>query len=77
MTELQTKIDAAFEDRALLQQDDYREAVLTAVEMLDKGEARIAEDAVDVAPLIDDVVDDPGRRRRQDHRRIRGFLRCP
>jgi 2,3,4,5-tetrahydropyridine-2-carboxylate N-succinyltransferase len=43
MTDLDKKIDEAFANRELLKQDDYRDAVLTAVEMLDKGEARVAE----------------------------------
>ena len=36
-------IEAAFEDRSLLGQDATRAAVVQAVEMLDKGEARVAE----------------------------------
>lgn len=43
MDQIKTKIEAAFEDRALLSQDEYRKAVLQAVEMLDHGEARVAE----------------------------------
>ncbi len=43
MTDLQEKIEAAFDDRSLLAQKPYEEAVLAAVEMLDKGEARVAE----------------------------------
>ncbi len=47
MTTLQEQIEAAFEDRALLQEDDHRQAVLNAVEMLDKGEARVGEPGAD------------------------------
>ena len=43
MSDLQQKIEAAFDDRELLKQADYEQAVLAAVEMLDKGEARVAE----------------------------------
>lgn len=41
--DLQKKIEAAFEDRSLLKQDTYEKAVLAAVEMLDKGQVRVAE----------------------------------
>ena len=43
MTDLQQKIEAAFDDRTLLGQKPYEDAVLAAVEMLDKGEVRVAE----------------------------------
>lgn len=43
MTDLETKIEEAFANRELLQKDEFRDAVLAAVEMLDKGEARVAE----------------------------------
>ncbi|MHC4854488.1 MAG: 2,3,4,5-tetrahydropyridine-2,6-dicarboxylate N-succinyltransferase, partial [Planctomycetota bacterium] len=43
MTDLQNKIEAAFDDRTLLQQKPYEDAVLAAVEMLDKGKVRVAE----------------------------------
>jgi 2,3,4,5-tetrahydropyridine-2-carboxylate N-succinyltransferase len=41
-TELQKKIDAAFEDRALLEQPDYRQAVEQVLELLDCGKVRSA-----------------------------------
>ncbi|MCB9871904.1 MAG: 2,3,4,5-tetrahydropyridine-2,6-dicarboxylate N-succinyltransferase [Planctomycetes bacterium] len=43
MQQLEQDIDRAFTDRALLQQQHYRDAVLAAVAMLDSGEARVAE----------------------------------
>jgi 2,3,4,5-tetrahydropyridine-2,6-dicarboxylate N-succinyltransferase len=39
---LQPLIEAAFQDRSLLQQADHREAVLTTLEALDKGRLRVA-----------------------------------
>jgi 2,3,4,5-tetrahydropyridine-2-carboxylate N-succinyltransferase len=43
MRDLQTRIEAAFDDRALLQTEAHRAAVLEAVRLLDQGEARVAE----------------------------------
>jgi 2,3,4,5-tetrahydropyridine-2,6-dicarboxylate N-succinyltransferase len=39
---LQPLIEAAFQDRSLLQQQDHREAVLETLEALDKGRLRVA-----------------------------------
>ncbi len=44
MTELQDKIEAAFADRSLLADSEYSAAVEQALELLDRGEARIAEE---------------------------------
>ncbi len=41
--ELKNKIEAAFADRALLQQESYEQAVRQAVFLLDQGEVRVAE----------------------------------
>jgi len=43
MHPLEARIEAAFADRALLQDDAHRQAVLDAVDLLDRGEARVAE----------------------------------
>lgn len=43
MDQIKTKIEEAFANRALLQETEYRDAVLQAVQMLDQGEARVAE----------------------------------
>jgi 2,3,4,5-tetrahydropyridine-2-carboxylate N-succinyltransferase len=40
---LKTRIEAAYADRALLAQDQYRDAVLEVLEHLDKGRLRVAE----------------------------------
>jgi 2,3,4,5-tetrahydropyridine-2-carboxylate N-succinyltransferase len=40
---LRPRIEAAFADRKLLEQPEHRQAVLDAIEELDKGRARIAE----------------------------------
>ena len=37
------KIEEAFENRDLIQQDEYRETVLEVIDALDKGELRVAE----------------------------------
>ena len=50
MERLKQTIEAAFEDRNLLREEATRAAVAQAVEMLDKGEARVAE------PVADDWV---------------------
>ncbi len=42
LASLQTRVSAAFADRALLQDEAHREAVLTVIERLDKGEVRVA-----------------------------------
>jgi 2,3,4,5-tetrahydropyridine-2-carboxylate N-succinyltransferase len=44
MSELQSKIEAAFSDRSLLEKPEYSRAVEEALELLDRGEARIAEE---------------------------------
>ncbi|MCC6672368.1 MAG: 2,3,4,5-tetrahydropyridine-2,6-dicarboxylate N-succinyltransferase [Planctomycetes bacterium] len=41
--ELRARIEAAFADRALLQQPPYKSAVLRAVDLLDAGTLRVAE----------------------------------
>ncbi len=41
--ELQTAIEAAFENRELLKEASYQDAVRQAVDMLDRGEGRVAE----------------------------------
>lgn len=43
MDQIKNKIEEAYENRSLLTQSDYRNAVLQAVDMLDQGEARVAE----------------------------------
>lgn len=43
MTELETLITRAFEDRQRLQEPQYREAVLGVLEALDQGRLRVAE----------------------------------
>lgn len=40
---VQTKIEAAWQDRALLQQPEYRNAIEQTIEWLDKGLIRVAE----------------------------------
>lgn len=47
MQEIRTKIEAAWEDRSLLQQPEYQAAVRGLVDLLDKGEVRVAEPTVD------------------------------
>jgi len=43
MNELQAKIEAAWNDRALLQQTDTQDAINAVLELLDKGQLRVAE----------------------------------
>jgi 2,3,4,5-tetrahydropyridine-2-carboxylate N-succinyltransferase len=43
MTELQQKIEAAWNYRALLQQNDTQDAINAVIELLDKGQLRVAE----------------------------------
>ncbi len=43
MNAIQTMIEAAWEDRSLLQSNDYRDAIESVVEALDKGNLRVAE----------------------------------
>ena len=43
MNELQAKIEAAWNDRALLQQTDTQDAINAVIELLDKGQLRVAE----------------------------------
>lgn len=52
MDQIKTKIEEAFANRALLQETAYRDAVLQAVEMLDQGEARVAEPAENGADWV-------------------------
>lgn len=47
MDELKTLIDSAWLDRALLKNDNVRQAVFTVVEMLDKGQLRVASPSGD------------------------------
>jgi 2,3,4,5-tetrahydropyridine-2-carboxylate N-succinyltransferase len=42
-SELQTRIDAAFADRSLLQDPAYADAVLQCIALLDRGELRVAQ----------------------------------
>ncbi|MBK7147765.1 MAG: 2,3,4,5-tetrahydropyridine-2,6-dicarboxylate N-succinyltransferase [Bacteroidetes bacterium] len=42
---LKEKIEMCWDNRALLQQDDYQSAIRTVIEKLDKGEVRVAEPA--------------------------------
>jgi 2,3,4,5-tetrahydropyridine-2-carboxylate N-succinyltransferase len=41
---MREKIEAAFEDRSLLDKEDYRQAVFETVADLDRGESRVAEE---------------------------------
>lgn len=43
MNELQVKIEAAWNDRALLQQNETQDAINAVIELLDKGQLRVAE----------------------------------
>ena len=43
MTNLRTLIETAWEDRTLLQENTTKEAIRTIVDLLDKGELRVAE----------------------------------
>ncbi len=43
MNELQVKIEAAWNDRALLQQTETQDAINAVIELLDKGQLRVAE----------------------------------
>ena len=43
MTNLRTRIETAWENRALLQENTTKEAIRTIVDLLDKGELRVAE----------------------------------
>ena len=43
MDQIKSKVEEAFGNRSLLSESEYRDAVLQAVEMLDQGEARVAE----------------------------------
>jgi 2,3,4,5-tetrahydropyridine-2-carboxylate N-succinyltransferase len=43
MTNLRTLIESAWENRALLQENTTKEAIRTIVDLLDKGELRVAE----------------------------------
>ena len=43
MDQIKRKVEEAFENRSLLSENEYRDAVLQAVRMLDQGEARVAE----------------------------------
>lgn len=47
MDRIKTLIEAAWEDRSLLQQDETRGAVQALIEELDKGRVRVAEPAID------------------------------
>ncbi|HEX2728200.1 MAG TPA: 2,3,4,5-tetrahydropyridine-2,6-dicarboxylate N-succinyltransferase, partial [Rubrobacteraceae bacterium] len=40
---MREKIEAAFEDRGLLKDDEYRQAVFDTISALDRGELRVAE----------------------------------
>lgn len=40
---MREQIEAAFEDRGLLKEDEYRQAVFDTIEALDRGELRVAE----------------------------------
>jgi 2,3,4,5-tetrahydropyridine-2,6-dicarboxylate N-succinyltransferase len=40
---MREQIEAAFEDRELLEQEEYRQAVLNTIAALDSGELRVAE----------------------------------
>ena len=42
MTNLRTLIETAWEDRTLLQENTTKEAIRTIVDLLDKGELRVA-----------------------------------
>jgi len=43
MSVLQQKIESAFRDRSLLQQEEYRQAVLETLQQLDCGQLRVAQ----------------------------------
>lgn len=43
MQEIRSKIEAAWDDRGLLQQPEYQTAVRGLIDLLDKGEVRVAE----------------------------------
>ena len=43
MSRLESSVEAAFADRALLTNDEHRSAVLETVDLLDRGELRVAE----------------------------------
>jgi 2,3,4,5-tetrahydropyridine-2,6-dicarboxylate N-succinyltransferase len=43
IAELRQKIENAWEDRSLLQYNEYADAIDTVIDMLDKGELRVAE----------------------------------
>lgn len=45
MNELKKMIEAAWEDHALLEDKAHREAVLTTIDMLDRGEVRVVDPA--------------------------------
>ena len=47
MTNLRTLIETAWENRALLQENTTKEAIRTIVDLLDKGELRVAEPTMD------------------------------
>ena len=47
MQELQTIIESAWEDRSLLQQASTKEAIRSVIELLDKGQLRVAEPTAD------------------------------
>ena len=40
---MKEKIEAAFEDRSLLEDEEHHEAILEAVAALDRGELRVAQ----------------------------------
>jgi len=43
MQEIKVKIEQAWDDRDLLQQEEYKKAVRSLISLLDKGEVRVAE----------------------------------
>ena len=43
MTNLRTLIETAWEDRMLLQENTTKEAIRSIIDLLDKGEVRVAE----------------------------------
>lgn len=42
MKDIQIKIDAAYEDRTLVKEESFRTAVIETIDLLDKGELRVA-----------------------------------
>lgn len=56
MTELKSTIEAAWDDRSLLQDMAYRDAIEAVIEALDKGRLRVAEPMPDGSWKVNDWV---------------------